>query len=165
MSEKKQIERSTAEAFLSLYNQEKGASFRIVEFGDAPDAHCADNLGARLNLEITLTEDRPGDIPALLGRSSALDADTLKSELESGRGEGSSLGGDVLAVLVDRIHSKLKKRYGPDTALVIRDASGVDWDWNLVVTKLRERLEGTANPFVRGVWLVNRSKDRLFRLL
>lgn len=165
MSEKQQIERSTADAFVTLYNKEKHASFRIVALGDTPDARCADNVGARLNLEITLTEDRPCDIQALLGRSSARDVDTLKSELESGRGEGSSLSDDVLTVLIDRISAKFDKWYGPDTALVVRDTSGVDWDWDLVVTKLRKRLGEIANPFDRGVWLVNRSKDRFFRLL
>ncbi len=69
VNEKRMIEADTAEGFLRLYNLEKGSAFRVVRYGDSPDVECADSGGRKLNLEITLTEDRPRDIQALLGRS------------------------------------------------------------------------------------------------
>jgi hypothetical protein len=60
MSEKHAIERETAEGFLLFYNQIFGTDFKVVEMADAPDVRCADSLGNSLNLEVTITEDRPG---------------------------------------------------------------------------------------------------------
>ena len=69
MDEKAAIERATAEGFLRLYNKETGNTFVVTGVGDAPDIKCQDNQGKTLNLEISLTEDRPRDIQAALGRS------------------------------------------------------------------------------------------------
>jgi len=44
-------------------------TYKIVDHSDAPDIRCVDSDGNKLNLEITMTEDQPGDIQALLGRS------------------------------------------------------------------------------------------------
>lgn len=56
----------------------------------------------------------------------------------------------------------MKNDYGSNTALVVRDMSGGDWDWNDVIPALRSRLDLTKNPFSRGIWVLSRVKDRLF---
>jgi hypothetical protein len=171
VNEKQAIEAGTADGFLHLYNSMKGTSFRIVRYGDSPDVECADRDGRRLNLEITLTEDRPRDIQALLGRSEHRSLDDLRKHLEDVRAgmadpleRVSSLNGNVACSLAVRLRSKFKMRYGPHTALVIRDSSGVDWDWDLEIPEIRRQLASEANPFDEGVWILNRTKDRLFQL-
>lgn len=172
MDEKAAIERATAEGFLRLYNKETGNTFVVTGVGDAPDIKCQDNQGKTLNLEITLTEDRPRDIQAALGRSEHRSPQALQEHLQRVR-EGkanplertSSLGGNVSSAIVSRILSKLEKRYGSHTALVIRDTSGVDWDWDFEIPDIRDKLADISNPFDEGVWILNRSKDRLFRVL
>lgn len=172
MNEKQTIEAGTAESFLHLYNAVNGTSFRIVRYGDAPDIECEDCNGRKLNLEITLTEDSPRDIQASLGRSDHRSIESLRThngEVRAGRAEpldrASSLDGNVACSLILRLRSKLKKRYGSHTALVIRDSSGVDWDWDLELHHLRAKFASEKNPFDEGVWIVNCTKDRLFRLL
>jgi hypothetical protein len=71
LNEKKEIVKATAEAFIKLYNDEKCATLKVVEHSEAPDIHCIDSEGNKLGLEITMTEDCPGDIQAILGRSDA----------------------------------------------------------------------------------------------
>lgn len=169
MSEKQAIERGTAEGFLVLYNQFLRTDFKIVEMSDAPDARCKDSHGNMLNLEITTTEDRPGDIKALLGRSNSRSLEALRAHVERvARGEEqpqfSSLSDEVSDHLVERLRSKMKNDYGSNTALVVRDMSGGDWDWNDVIPALRSRLDLTKNPFSRGIWVLSRVKDRLFQI-
>lgn len=172
MDEKVAVEKATAEGFLRLYNKETGNTFVVKSLGDAPDVKCEDDKGRTLNLEITLTEDRPGDIPAALGRSQQRSPEALRKHLQRVR-EGkasplertSSLGENVSAAIESRIRSKLEKRYGSHTALVIRDISGVDWDWGFEIPDLQRKLEGISNPFDKGVWILNCGKDRLFRVL
>lgn len=136
---------------------------------DAPDARCKDSHGNMLNLEITTTEDRPGDIKALLGRSNSRSLEALRAHVERvARGEEqpqfSSLSDEVSDHLVERLRSKMKNDYGSNTALVVRDMSGGDWDWNDVIPALRSRLDLTKNPFSRGIWVLSRVKDRLFQI-
>lgn len=172
MDEKVAIEHATAAGFLRLYNRETGSTYAIKSLRDAPDVKCQDDNGNPLNLEITLTEDRPGDIPSALGRSDQRSAQALREHLQRVR-EGkaspldrtSSLSGNVSSAIASRIRSKLEKRYGANAALVIRDASGVDWDWDFVISDLQKELTEISNPFDKGVWILNRSKDRLFRVL
>lgn len=171
LSEKKAIELGTAEGFLHLYNAERGTSFRVVRDGDTPDIECEDRDGRKLNLEITLTEDRPCDIQALVGRSAGRSIEALRAHVEDARmsqahplAHVSSLTGDVTAALSVRLRSKFRMRYGTHTALVIRDCSGVDWDWDLELPNIRVELASEIIPFDEGVWIVNRTKDRLFRL-
>jgi hypothetical protein len=76
----------------------------------------------------------------------------------------SNLAEEVSDGLVQRLESKLKNDYGTNVALVIRDSSGVDWDWDLVIPALRSRLDLTESPFSHGIWLLSRVKDRLFRI-
>ena len=172
MDEKRAIERATAEAFLSHYNREHGTSFQIVEHGDAPDIVARNQEGNQLQLEIVLTEDRPRDIQAALGRSDSRSPEALRRHLEdvrAGRADPlervSNLERNVSESLMDRLRGKMMKRYGPNTALVIRDTSGVDWDWDFEIPDLRDKLAAVSNPFDEGVWILNRSKDRLFRVL
>jgi len=172
MSEKKAIERATAEAFLEHYNDTHGTSYQVTEHGDAPDIIAGDGLGNRLQLEIVMTEDRVGDIQATLGRSDVRSIESLKHHVElvrQGKAEAmqraSSLEGNVTESLKERLQAKMAKRYGPNTALVIRDTSGVDWNWDLMVGDLKTSFSDQLNPFDRGIWLLNRSKDRLFQLL
>jgi hypothetical protein len=172
MNEKEAIERATAEAFLGHYNDMHVTSFRITEHGDAPDIIARDALGNRLQLEIVMTEDRVGDIKAMLGRSDARNIESLRRHVElvrQGKAEplqrASSLGSNVTESLKQRLQAKMKKRYGQNTALVIRDTSGVDWDWDVMVGDLKASFSDQLNPFDRGIWLLNRSKDRLFQLL
>ncbi len=172
MNEKAAIERATAEAFLDHYNDLHLTSFRVTEHGDAPDIIALDKLGSRLQLEIVMTEDRVGDIKATLGRSDVRSIESLKHHVElvhQGKAEpmqrASSLGGNVTESLKKRLRAKMAKRYGPHTALVIRDTSGVDWDWDVMVGHLKASFGDLLNPFDRGIWLLNRSGDRLFQLL
>lgn len=159
MDEKRAIERATAEAFLAHYNREHGTAFCIVQHGDAPDIVAGGDNGRRIQLEIVLTEDRAGDIQAALGRSDARSVDAFPLKL------GSSLADNVADSLIERLHGKMMKRYGANTALVIRDTSGVGWDWDLVSDELKTKLSHLENPFDQGIWIVNRSKDRVFQIL
>jgi hypothetical protein len=170
MNEKQAIEKGTAEGFLVLYNQQFRTDFKIVEIADAPDIRCADSHGTTLNLEITTTEDRQGDIKALLGRSNSRSLEALRAHNERvARGEErpqfSSLSDEVSNALVDRLENKLKNDYGRNAALVVRDSSGVDWDWDLVIPAIRSRLNLARNPFSHGIWVLSRVKDRLFQIV
>jgi hypothetical protein len=171
MSEKTDIEWATGEAFISLYNAELAATY-LAQPSEAPDIHCVDQKGNRLNLEITMTEDRPGDIKALLGRSEDRSLGVLKihlAKVKEGKADPfervSCLSGNVSEMVVKRIEKKLTKRYGPNTALVVRDTSGVDWDWDLVVDAIKDRLKSVHNPFDMGIWILFSSKNRIFRVV
>jgi hypothetical protein len=170
MNEKEAIERATAEAFLQHYNEMHVTSFRIIEHDDGPDIIASNDLGDRLQVEITMTEDLVGDIKAALRRSEVRSIESLRRHIQlvrQGKAEprASSLATNVTDSLKQRIQAKMKKRYGPNTALVIRDTSGVDWDWDLVLGEIKASFGDELNPFDRGIWILNRSKDRLFELL
>lgn len=160
MSETRRIERATAEAFLRLFNQRFRANYVIVELGDAPDVKCQDLDGRALNLEITQTEDRPRDVQAAMGRS-----DHRNAENFSLASPGSSLQGNVSEQAAERTNKKLRMRYGAITALVVRDTSGVEWDWVLVVDELKMKLDLAQNPFDKGIWFLNRSKTKLYQIV
>jgi hypothetical protein len=69
LTEKQKIEKATAEIILRLLNKRLGTEYQIIERGDFPDIRCKDiKSGLYLNLEITLFEDREGDIRYKLGR-------------------------------------------------------------------------------------------------
>jgi hypothetical protein len=172
LNEKEAIEQATADAFVELYNLEMGTSFSIAEYSDAPDVRCKDQKGNTLNLEITLTEDRPGDIQASLGRSESRSLETLKKYLDDVKAgkanlfdRVSCLQGNVIQMIVSRIQPKLNKDYGSNTALVIRDPSPIDWDWGLVADQIKGLVDLTRNPFEKGIWVISYSKDRICRLL
>ena len=172
MNETQAIERATADAFITLYNSEQGTDYVPVEYSDAPDVRCTDSQKNMLNLEITLTEDRPGDIKARLGRSNDRSLEALKAHLEKVKAgladpleRVSCLNTNVSSILIQRIRAKMNKRYGSDTALVVRDTSGVDWDWDLVADDIRQKLGNIQNPFDKGIWIVSATKDRIFRIV
>lgn len=172
MSEKEAIERSIAEKFLKLYNSEMSSSYEITKHSDAPDFICHDKIGNELRLEITLTEDRPKDIQALLGRSNARSPEELKRHLEAvKRGEESifesvsCLQDNVSYMARSRIQPKLNKDYGPNTALVVRDTSGVPWAWDSSIKDLSASLDLSNNPFDKGIWLISFVSERIFRIV
>jgi len=170
MSEKTAIERATAEGFIVLYNQAMGTDYQVIEVSDSPDARCANSSGEPLNIEITLTEDEPGDIQAALGRSEKRSLEARCEHLQKVAAglevpKIYSLTENVSDIAMKRIRSKIKKRYGPNTALVVRDSSGVDWDWDLAAEKIKADIKSEANPFDRGIWILSHSKDRLFRIV
>jgi len=171
MNEKKAIEKATADAFITLYNDQMGSTYRIIEYSEAPDIQCKDTEGNEFNFEITLTEDRPQDIAALCYRSNHRSLENLKKhlqEVEAGRADPlervSCLQGNVTEILISRIKKKLSKNYGPNTALVIRSTSPVDWSWDTVREQIESSLDSEHNPYDKGIWIISYSKDKIFRL-
>ena len=160
MDEKQMIEAATAMGFLALYNAERGTTYEFRELSDSPDVICINTDGEQLGLEVTLTEDCPKDIQAALGRSDHLDIENFEPHRPA-----SNLQNNVLDSLLHRLKEKLQNNYGARTALVVRSASGVDWDWDAQIQGLRQQLAGRQNHFDFGVWLVNRRMDRLFKVL
>ena len=172
MDEKQTIERSTIDGFLLLYNGRMNTHYRVIRYADigqVPDAECRNSAGQELNIEVTMTEDRPRDIQALLGRSDhkSIEALTRQQELvKKGlkRPQFSSLQGNVLEQLADCITAKLKKRYGSYTALVVRDTSPLSWNWDKVKEPLIVRLKLLENPFDKGIWILGYDKAKLYEL-
>jgi len=163
MTEKQQIEKNTAEKFIKLYNIEMGTFFKIKKLSDYPDIICEDLSGNQLNLEITLTEDKKGDIKTLLGRSNHKTLEYLRG---NGMGQASCLSGNVLEQAYHSIYNKRLKDYGINTALVVRDVSPIGWDWNFCVKSLTSRLENIQNPFDKGIWIITLSvQEKIFRIL
>jgi hypothetical protein len=172
LNEKEAIEKATADAFIELYNREMGTSFSIVKRSDAPDIRCEDPKGNIFNFEVTLTEDRPKDIQAALGRSDHRNIEALRQHLADVRvGKAnplervSCLQGNVADMIVDRILLKLRKDYGTNVALVVHDSSPVSWDWDLVLDHIKSVLSQQRNPFDKGIWIISFCKDRIFRIV
>lgn len=172
MNEKEKIEEATADAFLEHYNSAMGTSYVVVDYSDAPDVRCKDEKNNKLNLEITLTEDHPGDIQGILGRSNKKSHKTLRENLNKVKsGEASifdsisCLSENVKLSLIQRIMAKSKKDYGTCVALIIRDSSPVGWDWDLVKTEINEAVKLEQLPFDKGVWIVTYTKDRIIQLV
>lgn len=169
MNEKQSIEQATAIGFLAVYNRCEGTDFQVIELGDAPDIICADSKGSKMSLEITLTEDRYGDIQDSLGRSNQRSVENLTAHLaqvKSGK-EDLRFGslGNALSKAAVQIGKKLLNRYGANTALVVRDTSGVDWDWDCGIDELRNRINILKNPFDKGIWIINNTKTKIYRVI
>lgn len=169
--ETQKIEFATAEGFFSLYNVRYQTTYAITCVagdGEVPDVLAKDNAGKSFNLEITLTEDRPFDIKAMLGRSEHRSIQALKSHLEAVR-EGreklrmTSLSNDALPMLLNRMDKKLVKHYGPNTALVIRDTSPL-WNWEAALSSIRGHLLNRQIPFDLGIWLLSLDKASLLKI-
>lgn len=170
MSEKEKIEKATAEGFLDLFNGHYNATYSIIELGDAPDIKCIDSNGDELNIEITLTEDSKRDIQASMGRSdhrsvAALEEHNAKVAEGINNPQFGSLSGNVLDQVVSTINKKLIKRYGLNTALVVRDTSGADWEWEHVIEDIKNNLDLSSNPFDRGIWILNLAKTKLYQVV
>jgi hypothetical protein len=73
------------------------------------------------------------------------------------------LDGNVLQILIERLRRKFEKRYGPNVALVVREAGG-PWDWEHVLPVVRDTFSDSTIPFDRGVWLLSHAKDHLTRV-
>jgi hypothetical protein len=172
MNEKEAIEKATADAFVELYNREMGTSFSIVEYSDAPDIRCKDKRGNTFNFEITLTEDRPRDIQAALGRSNHRSIEALRQHLADvkvGKANPlewvSCLQENVTRMVVSNIIPKLQKDYGSSVGLVIRDTSPVCWNWELVLDDINKIISSYRNSFDKGIWIISYRKDRIFRII
>jgi hypothetical protein len=50
-------------------------------------------------------------------------------------------------------------------ALVVRDISGVDWEWDSVAEDLKKILSLKTNPFDKGIWILNRAKTKLYHIV
>ncbi len=120
-----------------------------------------------LKLEITTTEDRPGDIQAFFGRSDPRSLAALIRHLEAvHRGEEStcqSVGssGTICQMVAGRIRPELMKDYGPSVTLVIRDTSGVPWDWSAGVERIASLWDLRRNPYDKGIWIVSPIGQRI----
>jgi hypothetical protein len=170
VDEKKAIEKATAEGFLKLFNEHFRTDFAIVNHFDAPDVRCRDSRSNELNLEITLTEDQALDIQAILGRSNHKSIEALKLHNEriaqgKERPHFSALLGNVLDHAAKRINEKLLKSYGSNVALVVRDSSLLDWEWDSVIDDLKAKLNLARNPFDKGIWILNMSKTKLYQVI
>ena len=172
MNEKEKIEKATADTFIKLYNGKTNSSFSIVKYSDAPDIRCKDRNNEQFNFEITLTEDRPKDIQARLGRSNHKSKESLEKhliEVKSGKAHPldrvSCLNGNVKEVIISRITKKLNKDYGDNVALVIRDSSPMEWEWDEIKNDIVSKLDLERNPFDKGIWIITLSKDKIYRIL
>jgi hypothetical protein len=171
-SEKQKIELATAERFLEHYNVLHGTKlviYRVAHDGEVPDVLAQDASGLHLGIEVTITEDRPKDIASALGRSDHKSGEALRAHLarvQAGQEElrFNTLTGNVLDTLIKRIKAKLLKRYGPNTALVVRDISPIPWLWDQINPQILARLKGIPIPFDRGIWLVDRDRTIVFNL-
>ena len=164
MTENQQIEKFTAEKFIVAYNEKFKTNFFVKEQSDYPDIVCEDKTGSQLNLEITLAEDREDDIVALLGKS---EHKNLEHVRKYGMGHTSALSGNVADNAYKRILAKMSKDYGKNVALVVRDVSPLDWDWDLCLSELTKKLKNIRNPFDEGVWILTTSQNqnKIFRVL
>ncbi len=164
MTKKERIEKFTAESFIAIYNVQFGTNFAIEQHSDNPDFICKDKDGNELKLEVTLTENQDNDIKAALGRSEHKDFEYVKKH---GMGPASALSGNVVERAYNRILGKMFKNYGVNVALVVRDASSLEWDWNICLPELKVKLENISNPFDKGVWILTITRDgnKIFRVL
>ena len=151
LNEKQSIEKATAEIFLRLYNLRIGCHFEIAKLGDSPDVECIDReTGNRLNLEISLIEDVPGDVTNSLGRGVQPKSPTTGTTVRA-------FFKDSVPRLIGSLEKKLLSSYGSDTALVLRQVSPLwgPYDWGIAVEDFRERVfQGRETNFGGGVWIV-----------
>jgi hypothetical protein len=150
-SEKKVIERKTAEIFLKLYNPQHGTHFEISDLGESPDVACIDaQTGKPLYLEVTLLENRHGDIAYELGRGRKPISPTTKTTVVD-------FFKDVVPLLRDRLEKKLLASYGENTALVLRQVS-ILWEpmeWKLITPSLKDEiLKGKEGHYGAGIWAI-----------
>ena len=148
---KRQREESTANRFLSLFNERNGTQYEIKQMRDAPDVHCTDKRsGATLFLEVTLLEGMSGFI------ESANTGKPLRVSPHTGT-TAVSLLDDVVPNIAERINDKLLSSYGANTALVLDSVTilfGVR-EWELIKQRYIPTLfAGKERNFGAGVWIV-----------
>jgi len=61
--------------------------------------------------------------------------------------------------------AKLNKDMGHSVALVIRDASPLDWNWEYVLEDIRTAIAPYKNPYDKGIWLASYSKGKMYRIV
>jgi hypothetical protein len=165
LPEKKAIEKRTAEVFLGLYNDQMKTSFEFIELSEHPDVICQDiTSGNKLELEISLLPDIPGQIPYLLGRANPPVSPTLKTIAYQ--------FADIIATYKPIISKKLLASYGQNTALVFYCVSGLlePKEWVDIQFILKESFIGKEENFGAGIWVICSdaryfpAKDTLFCL-
>ena len=158
MFEKKAIELATIHSFLGLYNHIMITTYKVALHSDNPDFICSDSEGSILQVDVTLTESAKGDIKARLGRSNHKNVKKMKVSSKS-------LQDNTIEIVLTCIRKKLLKRYGPNTALVVRDTCPLDLNWDLFLYQISKVLGNEYNPYDKGVWIINDSKDKTYRVL
>lgn len=162
--EKQNIEYHRALHFLNFYNHKYNSSFRIKRLADSPDVICEDENGNRINLEITLAEDRRNDIKAMLGKSDHKSA-ALKRRLPVATEPLRPINR-----IYEAIYRKIYNRYGPNTALIICYASPLksqyeENDWNDIKRHKFSLSNVAYDPFDKGIWIVSLRGGIVFRIL
>lgn len=165
LSEKERIEIFTAQAFIDYYNQENGTQYMVSLTGTSPDVICKDPQSPDFFLEITMTEDDRGDIPALMGRSDKRSIENLKAQKGKVDPYKFCLGGQVKDILLERIQKKFNKKYGPNVALIVKDTSPIDWGWEGISGEIQAQLKKYNHPYEKGIWLVSSSGTKITQLL
>ena len=136
--------------FLRCYNSIRDTQFEVVSLGDTPDVCCKDaSTNERLELEVTLLEDRSDDIKYLLGKV------IIPDEISPSR--VIDFVEDVIPRLIERLKDKLLSSYGANTALLIRQVSPL-WtsiDWRSNTQKIvSEIFTGKEANYGKGVWIL-----------
>lgn len=150
-SEKKKIEKETAQAFLSLYNPKYGTHFKVSELSEAPDVVCKDaESGDILFLEVTLLENLKGNVAHELGRGNPPISPTTKTTVID-------FFKDVVPCFRKQLEKKLLSSYGEKTALVLRQVSilwePMEWEWIKPYFQA-EILKGKESQFGAGIWVI-----------
>lgn len=163
MNEKKMIEKASAERFIDVYNEKFNTDFHIKQLSENPDVIFEDKVRNTISFEVTLTQDGKDDIPCLLGRSNKRDL----SQFISSNRAASRLDTDVVEQAKKSIMEKMYSDYGRNVGLIVRDVSPIDWDWDRVVSILRDKvlneIRNGRNPFDKGIWML--SNDKILRVL
>ena len=133
-------------------------TYKVELHSDNPDFTCSDSDGSILQVDVTMTESSKGDIKARLGRANNKNVNNMKVMSKS-------LQDNTIEKVITRIREKLWKRYGPNTALVVRDMCPLDLNWDLFLTQITRVLSNECNPYDKGVWIINDSKDKIYRVL
>lgn len=168
MNEKESLEYYSALAFLKHYNLLQGDDYKITEVTDSPDILCKNSKGHSMKIEVTLTEDKQGDIACALGRTHGNAIEFQKIHLDNSQyGSAEPIINSIQSAtenLVERIKAKSNKDYGTNTALLIRDTSGVAWNWDVQKRKIIGKTKRLRNPYDKGIWIINRDKSKIFRI-
>lgn len=160
LNEKQRIEKGTAEIFLMTYNNRFGCDFAIERPGDQgsgePDVICKNTkTNETLSLEVTCLEDVHGDVGYRLGR--------LQKPISESGLPGRSFDFDALPQIVERINNKSHKRFGKNVALVLRQVSGIPWDFDTEMGKVRALVDLRNNPYDKGIWILSIQRE-IFRI-
>lgn len=161
LNKTQRIEKGTAEMFLNVYNNSFGCDFAIERLGEQgngePDIICKNlKTGEKLSLEVTCLEDVYSDTGYRLGH--------LKDKPMSKSGlTGRSFYFDTLPRIFERLSDKCQKRFGANVALVLRQVSGIPWDFELELGRIRALIDLRNNPYDKGIWILSIQRE-IFRI-